>query len=82
MKLWPPGPRKNWTFAQRLGFEAIWWGVPMLLLELIGASQRLWVGILLIAFPVYALMVLCSAGLEHLYFSDKAGRPRPRSGGV
>ena len=82
MKLRPSSPRKNWTFAQRLKFEAIWWGVPMLLLELIGASRRLWVGILLIAIPVYALMVLCSAGLEHLFFSDRADSSRPQNGGV
>ena len=82
MKLRPAGPRKDWTFAERLKFEAIWWGVPMLLLELVGASWRLWTGILLIGFPVYALMVVCAAGLEHLYFSDKSDSSRPRNGGV
>ena len=82
MKLTISNPRKNWTFAQRLKWQAIWWGIPMMLLELIGVSWRLWIGILLIAFPVYALMIVCAAGLEHLFFSDKADRSRPQSGGV
>lgn len=59
------------TFAQRLRNIAIWWGIPMLLLELVGIPWRLWVFVLLIAFPTTALGVLCAAALEHLFFSGK-----------
>jgi hypothetical protein len=59
------------TFAQRLRNIAIWWGIPMLLLELVGIPWRLWIFVLLIAFPTTALGVLCAAALEHANFSHK-----------
>ena len=62
---------KTMTFGQRLRNIAIWWGIPMLLLELWGIPWRLWVFMLLIAFPATALAVLFSAALEHAYFSNK-----------
>jgi hypothetical protein len=62
---------KNLTFAQRLRNIAIWWGIPMLLLELVGIPWKLWVFMLLIAFPTTALGVLCVAALEHAFFSVK-----------
>jgi hypothetical protein len=62
---------KTLTFAQRLRNIAIWWGIPMLLLELVGIPWRLWVIMLLVAFPTTALGVLCAAALEHLFFSAK-----------
>ena len=62
---------KNLTFAQRLRHVALWWGIPMLLLELVGIPWRLWIFILLIAFPATALGVLCSAAIEHLIFSAR-----------
>ena len=67
---------KNLTFAQRLRNIAISWGIPVLLLELVGIPWRLWIFMLLIAFPATALAVLCSAALEHTYFSHKkSSRP-------
>ena len=62
---------KNMTFAQHLQNVAIWWGIPVLLLELVGIPWRLWIFMLLIAFPATALTVLCIAALEHIYFSSK-----------
>jgi hypothetical protein len=59
------------TFAQRVRNIAIWWGIPMWLLELVGIPLRLWTLALLIVFPVTALGVLCAAALEHIYFSGK-----------
>jgi len=59
------------TFAQRLGDLAIWWGIPMVLLELVGVPWRLWIFILLIALPATALGVLCFAALEHIFFSGE-----------
>jgi cell division protein FtsW (lipid II flippase) len=62
---------KNLTFGQRLGKVAIWWGIPMLLLELVGVPWRLWIFILLIALPVAVVSVLCSAALQHIIFSPR-----------
>jgi hypothetical protein len=59
------------TFAQRLRHIAIWWGIPMWLLELVGIPWRLWPLTLLIAFPVTALGVLCWAALWQIIASDK-----------
>jgi hypothetical protein len=64
---------KTMTFAQRLRNVAIWWGIPMLLLELVGIPWRLWIFILLIAFPATAIGVLCAATLEHIFFSRGKG---------
>jgi hypothetical protein len=67
---------KTLTFAQRLRNMAIWFGIPMWLLELVGIPTRLWPLTLLIAFPVTALGVLCAAALEHAYFShNKSSQP-------
>ena len=63
------------TFAQRLRNIAIRWGIPMLLLELVGIPWRLWIFMLLIAFPTTALGVLCAAALEHAYFAHKKSSP-------
>ena len=62
---------KNLTLAQRLRHIAIWWGIPMWLLELVGIPWISWIFILLIALPVTALAVLCAAALEHLFFSAR-----------
>lgn len=61
---------KTLTFTQRLRNIAIWWGIPMLLLELVGIPWKLWVFMLLIAFPTTAVGILCAAVLEHAYFSN------------
>ena len=67
---------KTLTFSQRLGNVAIWWGIPVLLLELWGIPWRMWIFMLLIAFPATALAVLCAAALEHAYFSHtKSSQP-------
>ena len=67
---------KTLTFAQHLRDIAIWWGIPMLVLELVGIPWKLWVFMLLIPFPTTALGVLCAAVLEHAYFShNKSSQP-------
>jgi len=62
---------KSKTFAQRLRYAAIWWGIPMLILELVGIPWRMWIFILVIALPLTALGVLCAAALQHVFFSGK-----------
>jgi len=59
------------SFAQRLRYTAIWWGIPMLLLELVGVPWRMWIFMVLIALPATALGVLCAAALQHFVFSRK-----------
>jgi hypothetical protein len=62
---------KDMTFAQRLLHNAIWWGIPLLLLELWGIPWGSWIFILLIGLLPTALGVLCTAALQHIYFSQK-----------
>jgi hypothetical protein len=67
---------KTLTFAQRLRNIAIWFGIPMWFLELVGVPWRLWPFTLLIALLVTALGVLCAAALEHAFFShNKSSQP-------
>jgi hypothetical protein len=67
---------KTLTFAQRLRNNAIWWGILMLLLELVGIPWKLWVFMLLIAFPTTALGVLCATAIEHaFFFHNKSSQP-------
>lgn len=63
--------RINRTFGQRLRSTALWWGVPMLILELVGIPWRMWIYILLLAFPATAIAVVAGAALEHLALSRK-----------
>jgi hypothetical protein len=63
--------KQDRTFIQHLQYNAIWWGIPMLLLELVGIPWRLWIDILLIAFPMTALGVLCKAALEFIVIFRK-----------
>jgi hypothetical protein len=56
---------KKKTFGQRVISTAVWWGIPMLVLELIGIPHRAWGWVLLLVLPATALGVLVYAILEH-----------------
>ena len=43
----------------------------MLILELVGIPWRMWIYILLLAFPATAIAVVAGAALEHLALSRK-----------
>ncbi len=62
---------RKMTFAQRLVHNAIWWGIPLLLLELWGIPGESWIFILLIGLLPATLGVLCITTLQHIYFSQK-----------
>jgi len=53
------------TFAQRLLGIALWWGIPMVCLELIGLPLRGWSYALIIVVPATLLGVVVYALLEH-----------------
>jgi hypothetical protein len=51
----------------------MWWGIPMLLLELVGIPWRLWIYILLLAFPATAVGVVCFTALEYIALLPRPG---------
>lgn len=55
---------KRRTFGQRLKSAALWWGVPMLALELIGVPIKYWLWVVVFALPATALGVFVYAALE------------------
>ena len=63
--------RKDMTFAQRLRYIAIWWGIPIWLAELVGVSWRSWILVLLVALPVAAISSVLWAALWHIVSADK-----------
>jgi predicted membrane protein len=58
-------PISNRTFMQRLRSNTLWWGVPMLCAELIGAPRQLWGWIAILALPGTVAGVLIWTLLEH-----------------
>lgn len=54
------------TFSQRLLRISLWWGVPMVIVELIGVPRRDWAGVLVIIVPATVLGVIAYTLLEHL----------------
>ena len=55
---------KRRTFRQRLLSNALWWGLPMLAVELIGVPVRYWVWVVILAMPATALGVFVYSLLE------------------
>ncbi len=69
--------RQNQTFLQRFKREAIWWGIPMVCLELIGVPVFGWLLVLVIAVPATLVGVFVMAVIEHLLVSAIAKRNLP-----
>ena len=55
---------KRRTFGQRLKSAALWWGIPMLALELIGVPIKYWLWVLIFTLPSIALGVFVVGVLE------------------
>jgi hypothetical protein len=53
------------TFPQRLASAMVWWGIPMMCLELIGIPKRYWVPVLILVLPATILGVFIEALIEH-----------------
>jgi hypothetical protein len=66
--------RQNRTFLQRFNENALWWGIPMVCVELIGVPLWGWQTALVIAVPVTLATVLAKAAIEHFLVSALARR--------
>lgn len=69
--------QRKYTFSQRFKREAIWWGIPMVCVELIGIPMVGWVWVLIIAVPATLVGVLAITIIEHLLISTLAKRNQP-----
>lgn len=56
-------PRR--TFMQRLGYTALWYGIPAVCLELFGIPKTLWPYVLIYVLPATAVGVVAGALIEH-----------------
>lgn len=61
--------RKKWTFWQRFRNVAIFWGIPMACVELIGLPVIGWAFALVVAVPATLVGVLAYTAFEHLLIS-------------
>ena len=68
--------RQNRTFLKRFGDNALWWGVPMLGMELFGVALRGWNLVLAIAIPATIAGVFAKTAVEHIFVSALAKRER------
>jgi len=53
------------TFSQRSASAMVWWGIPLMALELTGIARRYWVPVLFLALPVTMVAVFVEALIEH-----------------
>ena len=61
--------RQKYAFSERLKREALFFGVPMVCLELIGIPLIGWVTVLVIAVPATFVGLLITTTIEHYLFS-------------
>jgi len=66
--------QRKYTFSQRFAREAIWWGIPMVCLELISVPIFGWVTVLVLAVPGTLVGVLAGTVIEHFIISALAKR--------
>ena len=66
--------RKNRTFLQLLNENALWWGIPMVGLDLIGVPLWGWLTGLVIAVSVTLAAVLAVTAIEYFLVSALAKR--------
>jgi len=69
--------RRNQTFLQRFKSVAIWWGIPMVCVELIGVPIFGWPIVLILAVPVTLVAVLAGTAIEHFVVLAIAKRNLP-----
>jgi hypothetical protein len=66
--------RKDRTFLQRFNENALWWGIPMVGLELISVPLWGWLTVLVIAIPATLAGILVETGIEYLLIRTLARR--------
>jgi hypothetical protein len=66
--------RQNVTFLQRLGQDALWWGIPMVCVDFIVVPLVGWSTVLVIAIPATIAGVLAKTGIEYLLVRALARR--------
>jgi hypothetical protein len=66
--------RQNRTFLQLFKENALWWGIPMVCVELIGVPLWGWLIGLVIAVPVTLAAVLAGTAIEYFLVSALAKR--------
>ncbi len=69
--------RKKWTFSQRYMREAVFFGIPMVCLELIGIPRAAWGRVLILALPATFVALLFTTIIEHLLVSAISKRNLP-----
>ena len=69
--------RQKYTFSERLKREAVFFGVPLVCLELIGMPLIGWVTVLVIAVPATLVGLLVTTTIEHFLISAIAKRNLP-----
>jgi hypothetical protein len=67
--------KRTLTFAQRLGRIALFWGVLLICLELIGVPRPSWAMVLILAIPATLVGVFAGAILEHWFVAWLPKRP-------
>jgi hypothetical protein len=58
-------------FSQRFARMMLFWGLPMVCLELIGIPRDLWGAVLFIVLPLTLVAVLAGTALEHWFITYK-----------
>ena len=58
--------RQDRTFLRRFNENALWWGIPMVGLDLICVPLWGWPTVLVVAIPATLAGVLAITGIEHL----------------
>jgi hypothetical protein len=59
------------TFSERLVHVAIFWGIPMVCLELIGIPIAWWAFMLIFTIPATLLGVLVYTAIEHWFYTTE-----------
>ena len=74
------GSKSEKTFVQRFWSTALWWGLPMLCVELIGVPKPLWGYMLVFALPATLVGVVGGALLEHyaIYAISRRAKNPPK----
>jgi hypothetical protein len=66
--------RQDRTFLRRFNENALWWGIPMVGLDLFCVPLWGWLTVLVIAIPATLAGVLAKTGIEHLLVRTLARR--------
>ncbi len=69
--------RKKWTFWQRFRREVVFFGIPMVCLELIGLPLLGWTTALAVMLPATLMGLLVYSSIEHMLISALAEGAKP-----